>query len=126
MQIKVTVPKERNEKWQVSIGRANYKKRDATAAFRIVEKKLKSKEVKKLATSNDTKTQGSNKNNQFYIFIDYSQLHKAKRGEWTNDANCQTTTSALFTLATFLEDYLPVILRREKEKVYGKGVMIHE
>ncbi len=41
MKIKITVPKEKNDKWQVSVGRSNYKKRDSTAAFRIVEKKIK-------------------------------------------------------------------------------------
>jgi len=48
-------------------------------------------------------------------------MHKAKPGEWINDANCQTTTSALYILATFMEDYLPNALRGVKEKIYKQS-----
>lgn len=105
MKIKIIVPEATNNKWQVSIGRAHFKKREATTTYSLIEKKLG-----KLASSKAT---------EIVVSVNYDALHVLKRDKhWVNEANCTTTSGALYTLAAFLEDYLPLELQREKYKKY--------
>lgn len=108
--IKVTVPNKQNT-WKISIGNGRpRKKKNAVEIYRHAERFLS----RKLLTSSPSKGKDKIK-----VLVDYHLIHQDKSLDWKNEGLYTEKNEALYVLACFLEDYLPVNYQRTKYKLYG-------
>ena len=109
--IKVTVPT-KGDAWKISIGRGRpRKKKNAVAVFRHVERFL----TQKFLTNSASEVE-----EEIKVLVDSSMVDHLKPMRQIDCGICAGENEALYCLASYLEDFLPVRYLKAKYKLYEK------
>lgn len=107
--IKVIVPKKGNP-WKLSIGKSTGKHfASGSSVYTSVERHLLANREAKV----------KEKNVEIKIKVDYNLLHSEDPEGWENEGTYKDTSTALYSLACFLEDYVGGETLKKKLKQYG-------